>query len=308
METSGKNEGAGSVKFLKHKTTKKVCLLICQSKTLKICANHLFIPTMTVQEHAGNDKSCVWHAAILLMANSTMNSSERSEQDMVMEGRCWCEANEKHLSSALFHSLMWRSLVRIAAWVLACLCDTLCHCIDRLAIARFRQYGLWERYTTLYPDGDLVFTVGESDYRKDWFFAHVTRKKDDNTYEKTTWTIKFKLNNVNKDDTYKLRLALASAQVSDQQVRVNDPNEETPLFSTGIIGGDNAIARHGIHGLSWLFNIDIPGVVLISNGENAIYLTQANGGTPFRGVMYDYIRLEGSAISNDGNENTFACI
>ncbi|KAL8225464.1 hypothetical protein R6Q57_018021 [Mikania cordata] len=161
---------------------------------------------------------------------------------------------------------------------------------------RFRQYGLWERYTTLYPDGDLIFTIGESDYRKDWFFAHVTRKKDDNTYVKTTWTIKFKLNNVNKDETYKLRLALASAQVSDLQVRVNDPNEETPLFSTGIIGGDNAIARHGIHGLSWLFNIDIPGAILISNGDNAIYLTQANEGTPFRGVMYDYIRLEGSAI------------
>lgn len=73
-----------------------------QSKTLKICANHLglfivqlmtfsymikvdfiqlcvsfdlgseiwtlircdaVIPTMTVQEHAGNEKSCVWHAA-----------------------------------------------------------------------------------------------------------------------------------------------------------------------------------------------------------------------------------------------------
>ncbi|XP_076926988.1 uncharacterized protein LOC143590371 [Bidens hawaiensis] len=130
---------------------------------------------------------------------------------------------------------------------------------------RFRQYGLWEKYATLYLNGDLVFTIGESDYRKDWFFAHVTRKKEDNTYEKTTWTIKFKLNNVNKDGNYKLRLALASAQVSDLQVRVNDPNSDLPLFSTGIIGGDNAIARHGIHGLSWLFNIDIPRTVLFSN-------------------------------------------
>ncbi|KVH98834.1 Carbohydrate-binding-like fold [Cynara cardunculus var. scolymus] len=121
---------------------------------------------------------------------------------------------------------------------------------------RFRQYGLWERYTTLYPDSDL-------------------------------------LNDVSKNGTYKLRLALASAQVSDLQVRVNDPNKELPLFSTGIIGGDNAIARHGIHGLYWLFNIDIPGTNLNSNGENAIYLTQEIIGTPFRGVMYDYIRLEG---------------
>lgn len=40
---------------------------------------------------------------------------------------------------------------------------------------RFRQYGLWERYADLYPEEDLVFTVGVSDYTRDWFFAHVTR-------------------------------------------------------------------------------------------------------------------------------------
>ncbi|KAL4587769.1 hypothetical protein LXL04_000643 [Taraxacum kok-saghyz] len=58
-----KERGAGSVRFLKHKQTGKVRLVMRQSKTLKICANHLVIPTMSVQEHAGNDKSCVWHAA-----------------------------------------------------------------------------------------------------------------------------------------------------------------------------------------------------------------------------------------------------
>ncbi|XP_020966421.1 ran-binding protein 1 homolog b [Arachis ipaensis] len=57
-----KERGAGTVKFLKHKATGKVRLLMRQSKTLKICANHLILATMSVQEHAGNDKSCVWHA------------------------------------------------------------------------------------------------------------------------------------------------------------------------------------------------------------------------------------------------------
>ncbi|KAK9290387.1 hypothetical protein L1049_008556 [Liquidambar formosana] len=57
-----KERGAGSVKLLKHKESGKVRLVMRQSKTLKICANHLVLPTMTVQEHAGNDKSCVWHA------------------------------------------------------------------------------------------------------------------------------------------------------------------------------------------------------------------------------------------------------
>ncbi|KAK6245092.1 hypothetical protein QUC31_011501 [Theobroma cacao] len=57
-----KERGVGSVKLLKHKVSGKVRLVMRQSKTLKICANHLVLPTMTVQEHAGNDKSCVWHA------------------------------------------------------------------------------------------------------------------------------------------------------------------------------------------------------------------------------------------------------
>lgn len=43
------------------------------------------------------------------------------------------------------------------------------------SLLRFRQYGLWERYADLYPDEDLVYTVGTSDYAKDWFFAQVTR-------------------------------------------------------------------------------------------------------------------------------------
>nr|CAD1839831.1 unnamed protein product [Ananas comosus var. bracteatus] len=33
-----------------------------QAKTLKICANHLVVSTTKMQEHAGSDKSCVWHA------------------------------------------------------------------------------------------------------------------------------------------------------------------------------------------------------------------------------------------------------
>ncbi|KAJ4978901.1 hypothetical protein NE237_009681 [Protea cynaroides] len=57
-----KERGAGTVKLLKHKESGKVRLVMRQSKTLKICANHLILGTMSVQEHAGNDKSCVWHA------------------------------------------------------------------------------------------------------------------------------------------------------------------------------------------------------------------------------------------------------
>lgn len=42
-------------------------------------------------------------------------------------------------------------------------------------LCRFRQYGLWERYTDLYSNSDLVYTVGSSNYTSDWFFAQVLR-------------------------------------------------------------------------------------------------------------------------------------
>ncbi|KAM0953198.1 putative Ran binding domain, PH-like domain superfamily [Dioscorea sansibarensis] len=57
-----KERGTGNVKLLKHKETGKVRLVMRQAKTLKICANHLVVPGIKMQEHAGNDKSCVWHA------------------------------------------------------------------------------------------------------------------------------------------------------------------------------------------------------------------------------------------------------
>ncbi|XP_058194205.1 probable rhamnogalacturonate lyase B isoform X2 [Rhododendron vialii] len=156
---------------------------------------------------------------------------------------------------------------------------------------RFRQYGLWERYAELYPKEDLVYTVGVSDYTKHWFFAQVTRKND-NTLQGTTWQIRFKLDRVDETGTYKLKVALASANQGELQVRVNDPNTKRPLFSSGLIGRDNAVFRHGIHGLYWLFNVEIPNAVL-AKGENTIYLTQARGQSPWRYLMYDYIHLEG---------------
>ncbi|KAL1222518.1 hypothetical protein V5N11_018891 [Cardamine amara subsp. amara] len=166
---------------------------------------------------------------------------------------------------------------------------------------RFRQYGLWERYTELYPKEDLVFTIGVSDYKKDWFFAHVTRKIGDDTYQKTTWQIKFKLEKVQKNSTYKIRIALATANVAELQVEMNEDDIEksTPMFTTGVIGHDNAIARHGIHGIYRLYNVDVPSEKLIE-GDNTLFLTQALTTTgAFNGLMYDYIRLEAPPLDSN---------
>ncbi|GFQ03725.1 rhamnogalacturonate lyase [Phtheirospermum japonicum] len=157
---------------------------------------------------------------------------------------------------------------------------------------RFRQYGLWDRYTELYPDQDLVYTIGSSIYQTDWYFAHVNRKIGNKIYVPTTWKIMFNLTDVDESANYTLQLALASATDAELQVRINGEATETPHFSTGLIGKDNAIARHGIHGLYWLYSVDIPASLLVIGSTNTIYLTQSRGSSPWRGIMYDYIRLE----------------
>ncbi|PON32376.1 Rhamnogalacturonate lyase [Parasponia andersonii] len=156
---------------------------------------------------------------------------------------------------------------------------------------KFRQYGLWDRYADLFPNKDLIYTVGVSDYRSDWFFAQVNRNIGNETYQGTTWQIVFELENVIRPGNYTLQLALASASNMELQVRFNDRSSE-PAFSTGLIGKDNAIARHGIHGLYWFYSINVPST-LLRHGNNVIYLTQARNTGPFEGLMYDYIRLEG---------------
>ncbi|OVA17592.1 Rhamnogalacturonate lyase [Macleaya cordata] len=158
---------------------------------------------------------------------------------------------------------------------------------------RFRQYGLWERYSELYPKEDLVYTINASDYCKDWFYAQVTRNVG-TAYKSTTWQIKFMLDDVDGSAPYKLRVALASTTGAELQVRVNDLNVPIPHFTTGGMYKDNAIARHGIHGLYLLFNVDVKSDWL-RKGENTIFLTQALAEGPFQGIMYDYIRLEAPA-------------
>ncbi|MCL7024551.1 hypothetical protein MKW94_010136, partial [Papaver nudicaule] len=156
---------------------------------------------------------------------------------------------------------------------------------------RFRQYGLWEKYSVLYPTTDLVFTVNNSTYQKDWFYAQVTRKLGDNGYNSTTWQIRFNLDSVEQGTTYKLRVALASTTGAELQIRFNNQSAEIPHFTTGGMYKDNAIARHGIHGLYLLFNVDVKSDWL-KDGENTIFLSQVRGEGPFQGIMYDYIRFE----------------
>ena len=49
----------GDVKFLKHKETGKVRMLMRREKTMKICANFFMSPSIELKENAGSDRSWV---------------------------------------------------------------------------------------------------------------------------------------------------------------------------------------------------------------------------------------------------------
>lgn len=55
-----KERGTGDVKFLQHKETKKVRLVMRRDKTLKICANHFVSPEYELKPNIGSDRSWVY--------------------------------------------------------------------------------------------------------------------------------------------------------------------------------------------------------------------------------------------------------
>ncbi|CAN1328602.1 Rhamnogalacturonate lyase [Linum perenne] len=156
---------------------------------------------------------------------------------------------------------------------------------------KYRQYGLWLQYPVVYPKDDVVFEVGVSNYSKDWFFAHVLRAAG-NTYNPTIWRVVFDLPEVSPTGNYTIQIALAAAEMTNTYVYVNDVNAKRPHYATGTCGTDNAIARHGNHGLYRFFSGGLPSNLFIK-GKNTIFMRQARASNyAYAGVMYDYIRLE----------------
>lgn len=59
-EKEWKERGTGDAKFLQHKESNKVRILMRRDKTLKICANHIIAPEYTLKPNVGSDRSWVY--------------------------------------------------------------------------------------------------------------------------------------------------------------------------------------------------------------------------------------------------------
>ena len=185
------------------------------------------------------------------------------------------------------------------------------------------NYWLWGwglRYSGLFPN-DITYTIGKSDYHKDWFFQEVPHStttawlnpaaKDPYNQRfgwvnsptgtqdpwpqwgrgrATTWTVKF---NMPKAPTGQgiLRIALAGADVTTLAIGVNGQTVGTlrPVAT-------NALRYNTDKGVWYQYIVKFD-ASLMKAGENQMTFTVPAGDVT-TGVVWDYVRLE----LNDGSK------
>jgi rhamnogalacturonan endolyase len=187
------------------------------------------------------------------------------------------------------------------------------------------NYWLWGwcvRYGELFPN-DITYTIGKSDYHKDWFFEQVPHELSDawknpaakdplhqpfgwvrgealdqypqtNTRgpwakygrgRATTWTIKFNMDKAPRGEAA-LRVALAGADgAGGLAVAVNGQSAGT------IYPASTNALRYNTNKSVWQEQTLKFDAALLKQGENQMQLT-VPAGEVTSGVVYDYLRLE----------------
>ena len=186
------------------------------------------------------------------------------------------------------------------------------------------NYWLWGwglRYPLLFPN-DITYTIGKSDYRKDWFFqqtphsestAWINPDAKDPANQRfgwmkaeslaeypqtnttgpwkiygrgraTTWTIKFNLTQA-PQGLAALRIALAGADGSGLTIAVNghEAGAIRPVSTNAL--------RYNTNKGVWQEQTLKFDAALLKAGENELQLTVPAGDLT-TGVVYDYLRLE----------------
>ncbi|OIQ94991.1 rhamnogalacturonate lyase precursor [mine drainage metagenome] len=158
----------------------------------------------------------------------------------------------------------------------------------------YRHWGLYLQYPKWFPQ-DVDYTIGKSDFRKDWNFEQVPRAPADDINGRepgtsTTWTVHFTLTSAALGDSRSeraiLRLALCGIGTRHLYVTVND----RPVGELDDLRYNAVINRDGIQGLWSEHDVIFPASAL-REGANTLKLT-IPGGNPTSGIEYDYLRLE----------------
>jgi rhamnogalacturonan endolyase len=169
-------------------------------------------------------------------------------------------------------------------------------------------------YSELFPD-DVRYVIGKSDYRQDWYFAHVPRvalappgaagARGDARGgaaprggrrgrgggggaaggRATPFVVEFELPEA-PAGIATLRVAISGTGTRQVAVEVNGQ----PAGQIDRLINDGTISRHGIQGLWYQRELAFD-ASLLKLGANTLTLTVPAGGVT-AGVIYDYLRLE----------------
>jgi len=149
---------------------------------------------------------------------------------------------------------------------------------------------MWETYSKVLPN-PIVYTVGKSDWHKDWNYVHSSYLNSDGKFVAWPWHINFKLDKLPVNGMATLTFAFASVHVARLETFVNDESKPFDSVVPGHNTGGNALVRQGIHAKYSTYVLSIP-VSKLKVGDNTITLLQGRTGNRTDHIMYDYISLE----------------
>ena len=154
---------------------------------------------------------------------------------------------------------------------------------------RSNHWGMYLLYAKLFPK-DIDYTIGKSDYRKDWYFEQVPNIAHGGDASRmmgaeTDWKIHFHLDAPVHGKAI-FRTGICGVGTRHVFVVVNGKHvgDLAPLTYNATINRDGIQGEWTEHDLSFPANI-------LKAGDNELVL-QIPGGNAMSGVIYDYLRLE----------------
>jgi rhamnogalacturonan endolyase len=154
---------------------------------------------------------------------------------------------------------------------------------------QYDHWGMYLLYGKLFPN-DVHYTIGQSDYRKDWYFEQVPNNAHGDppggmNGPDTTWTITFSADKP-LTGTAIFRTGICGVSARHAFIAVNG----TPVGDLAPLVYNATINRDGIQG-SWSeHDVRFP-ANLLHVGKNDLTI-RIPGGNVMSGLIYDYLRLE----------------
>jgi rhamnogalacturonan endolyase len=158
----------------------------------------------------------------------------------------------------------------------------------------FWHWGWYVQYATLFPH-DINYTIGVSNYKRDWFIEQVPHLESlagansDTPGRATTWTVNFQLDNPLTGWAV-LRLAICGAGNTIGKRGLIVAVNGQPVGAVYNLRYINSVTRDAIGGY-WTERDVTFNAAAMKVGLNQLTLT-VPAGSISDGVMYDYIRLE----------------